>query len=137
MATTDLSITIDDGTTSVVPGPGETELYTVAVTNNGGDVTGASVSVPLPAGVTDAWWVFAGSTGTGNVSGPTDGTGALATTVDLANGDSVFFLFQVDVDPAATGTLVTTATVTPPTGTIDTNTANNTATDTDTLTPTR
>jgi uncharacterized repeat protein (TIGR01451 family) len=133
MATTDLSITIDDGTTSVVPGPGEFEIDTIVVTNNGGDVTGASVSVPVPAGVTGAEWVFVG--GSGNVSGPTNGIGALATTVDLANGDSVEFFFQVDVDPAATGALITTATVTPPTGTIDTNTANNTATDSDTLTP--
>jgi uncharacterized repeat protein (TIGR01451 family) len=135
MPTTDLSIAIDDSTTTVVPGPGETELYTVVVTNNGDAVTGASVSVPVPAGVTAALWDFIG--GTGNVSGgaPTSGSGALATTVDLLNGESVTFLFQVDVDPAATGSLVTTATVTPPAGTTDTNTADNTATDTDTLTP--
>jgi uncharacterized repeat protein (TIGR01451 family) len=79
MATTDLSITIDDTVPTVVPG--ETELYTIVVTNNSGDpVTGASVFVPLPAGVTDALWTFFDSSGTGSVSGPTDGTGALATT---------------------------------------------------------
>jgi uncharacterized repeat protein (TIGR01451 family) len=130
---TDLQVTIDDTTTSVVPGT--SDLYTITVTNNGPDpVTGASVSVPLPAGVTDALWTFAG--GSGNVSGPTDGTGALATTVDLPLvGDSVSFLFQVDVDPSATGTLVTTATVTPPAGTTDTDLTNNSATDTDALTP--
>jgi uncharacterized repeat protein (TIGR01451 family) len=134
MATTDLSITIDDGVTTVVPGPGETELYTVVVTNNGVDpVTGASVSVPLPAGVTSALWDFVG--GSGSVSGPLSGTDALATTVDLANGENVIFLFQVDVDPSATGALVTTATVTPPAGTDDPDPTNNTATDTDTLTP--
>jgi uncharacterized repeat protein (TIGR01451 family) len=136
MATTDLSITIDDGTTSVVPGPGETELYTVVVTNNGVDpVTGASISVPLPAGVASALWDFVGGSGSVSVGAPTSGTDALATTVDLANGENVIFFFQVDVDPSATGALVTTATVTAPIGTDDPDLNNNTATDTDTLTP--
>ena len=134
MATTDLSITIDDGTTSVVPGPGETELYTVVVTNNGVDpVTGASISVPLPAGVASALWDFVGGSGSVSVGAPTSGTDALATTVDLANGENVIFFFQVDVDPSATGALVTTATVTAPIGTDDPDLNNNTATDTDTI----
>src|SRR5438876_7615474 len=136
MATTDLSITIDDGATSVVPGPGETELYTVVVTNNGVDpVTGASISVPLPAGVASALWDFVGGSGSVSVGAPTSGTDALATTVDLANGENVIFFFQVDVDPSATGALVTTATVTAPIGTDDPDLNNTTATDTDTLTP--
>src|SRR5438876_743334 len=136
MATTDLSITIDDGATSVVPGPGETELYTVVVTNNGVDpVTGASISVPLPAGVAPALWDFVGGSGSVSVGAPTSGTDALATTVDLANGENVIFFFQVDVDPSATGALVTTATVTAPIGTDDPDLNNDTATDTDALTP--
>src|SRR5262249_38316761 len=47
----DLSIAKTDGKTSAVPGTNNT--YTITVTNNGpSTVTGASVSDPLPAGVT-------------------------------------------------------------------------------------
>jgi hypothetical protein len=38
------------------------------------------------------------------------------------------------IDPNATGSLINTVTVAPPAGTTDTNLANNTASDTDTLT---
>jgi uncharacterized repeat protein (TIGR01451 family) len=133
---TDLQVTIDDTTTSVVPGTSPSTLYTISVVNNSGDaVTGASVSVPLPAGVTSALWDFVGGSGSVSVGAPTNGTDALATTVDLANGENVIFLFQVDVDPSATGTLVTTATVDPPAGETDPDLTNNSATDTDALTP--
>ena len=63
-------------------------------------VTGASVSDPLPAGVTAATWAFAGQTGGGSVTGPTGGSGALATTVDLPAGATVTFTFTVQVSPA-------------------------------------
>jgi len=55
--------------------------------------------------------------------------------VDLPVNASVTFVFTVQVNPSATGTLVNTATVTPPAGTTDSNPGNNSATDTDTLTP--
>jgi uncharacterized repeat protein (TIGR01451 family) len=135
MATADLTITVDDSTTSVVPGTDDT--YTITVTNNGPDaVTGASVSDLLPAGVTAATWMFTGSTGSGSVSGPPSGSGALATTVDLPQvGDSVTFTFTAAINPSATGTIDNTATVSLPAGTTDTDLTNNSATDTDALTP--
>ena len=116
--------------------PGTSDTYTIVVSNAGpNDVTGASVSNMLPAGVTAAAWALTASNGGGSVSGPTSGSGALATTVDLPSGSSVIFSFNVEIDPSATGTLVNTATVSPPAGTTDPNPGNNTATDTDTLTP--
>jgi uncharacterized repeat protein (TIGR01451 family) len=130
----DLAITKTDGVTSVVPGTPDT--YIIVVSNNGPTaVTGASVADPLPAGVTAATWTATDSSGGGAVSGPASGTGALATTVNLPAGASVTFSFMVQVDPGATGTLANTATVTPPAGVTDTNPANNTASDSDTLTP--
>ena len=130
----DLSITKTDGVTSVVPGTPNT--YTIVVSNHGPSaVTGASVSDPLPAGVTAATWTATASSGGGTVTGPTTGSGALATTVDLPVDATVTFTFTVQVDPSATGSLTNTATVTPPAGVTDTNPANNSATDTDTLTP--
>ena len=87
------------------------------------------MSDPLPVGVTSASWTFVSETGGGMVTGPSSGSGALVTTVDLPVNATVTFSFTATIDPAATGTLVNTATVTPsggtPTG----------GTDTDTLTP--
>ena len=128
----DLAITKTDGNTSVVPGTSDT--YTIVVSNQGPSaVIGASVSDPLPAGVTAATWAATGSSGGGIVSGPTSGTGALATTVDLPVNASVTYEFTVQVSPSATGSLTNTATVSPPAGVTDANPANNTASDTDTI----
>jgi uncharacterized repeat protein (TIGR01451 family) len=130
----DLAITKTDGVMSVVPGTSTT--YTIVVSNAGPSaVTGASVVDPLPPGVTGGSWAFGGATGGGAVTGPTGGSGALATTVDLPVNAHVTFTFTVQIDPAATGTLANTATVTPPIGVTDPNPGNNDATDTDTLTP--
>jgi uncharacterized repeat protein (TIGR01451 family) len=130
----DLSVTMTDGRTTVVPSTSDT--YTIVVSNAGpNDVTGANVSDMLPAGVTSATWALTASNGGGSVSGPTSGSGALATTVDLPSGSSVIFSFNVEVNPLATGALVNTATISPPAGTTDPNPGNNSATDTDTLAP--
>src|SRR4029077_19638710 len=98
-------------------------------------VSGATVSDPLPAGVTTATWTVTAGSGGGTVSGPLSGTGALATTVNLPVNASVTFTFTVQIDPSATGSLTNTATVTPPAGVTDPNPANNSATDSDSLTP--
>ncbi len=130
----DLAVTKTDGKTSAVPGTSTT--YTITVSNAGpDDVTGASVSDPLPAGVTGGNWTFVSASGGGTVSGPSSGSGALANTVNLPVNASVTFSFTVQVSPSATGTLTNTATVTPPAGVTDTNPTNNSATDTDSLTP--
>jgi uncharacterized repeat protein (TIGR01451 family) len=130
----DLAITKTDGATTAVQGAGAT--YTIVVSNTGPSaVTGASVSDPLPAGVIGATWAATGFTGGGSVSGPANGSGALATTVDLPVNASVTFTFTPTIDPGATGTISNTATVSPPAGVTDTDPGNNGATDSDTLTP--
>src|SRR2546428_13630631 len=76
------TLSIDDVKTSVVPGTNDT--YFIVVSNTGpSPVTGASVSDPLPAGVTAASWTFTGSTNGGSVTGPQNGSRALATPVNL------------------------------------------------------
>src|SRR5262249_25392568 len=130
----DLAITKDDGKTAAVPGTSDT--YTIVVSNNGPSaVTGASVSDPLPVGVTAATWTATASSGRGTAPGATEGGGALATTVDLPVNASVTFTFTVTIDPSATGTLANTATVAPPPGVTDPNPGNDSATDTNNLTP--
>jgi len=122
-AQNDVSVTKTDGTTTAVPGTSTT--YTIVVSNAGPTAaTNVSVSDPLPAGVTSATW-----TGTNGSSG----TGAISDTIaTLPSGGSVTYNLTVQISPAATGTLVNTVTVT---AANDTNPTNNTATDTDTLTP--
>jgi hypothetical protein len=55
--------------------------------------------------------------------------------LSLATGESATITLSGTIDPAATGSLTNTVTVAPPNGVTDNNAANNTATDTDTLTP--
>jgi uncharacterized repeat protein (TIGR01451 family) len=132
LTTADLAITKTDGKDEVVPGTPTT--YTLVVSNAGPSaVSGASVSDPPPAGATGGNLAFAGATGGGSVTGPASGSGPLVTTVDLRVGASVTFTFTVAIDPAATGALVNTATVTPPAGVTDPNPADKRDSDRDTL----
>ena len=123
----DLSITKTDGQTSAVPGTNIT--YTVVVTNNGPSaVVDAVVTDILPPGATFV-----------SVTGPAaydaGASTVRSTTVTLAPGESVTYLVTVAIDPNLTGSLSNTATVSPPSGVTDPNPGNNSATDTDTLTP--
>ncbi len=128
-AEADLAITKDDGAPEAPIGG--TVVYAVTVTNAGPlDATGATVTDTFPADLTCSWTCDA--TGGGScTAGPTSGD--LTDTVDLPAGDSLTYTAICDVSGAASGTLINTATVTPPGGVPDPNLANNSATDTDTL----
>src|SRR5262249_48434815 len=98
---TGLSLTKDDGQTTAVPG---TSTPSPIGAGNAGPstATGATLSDPLPAGVSSASWTFVSQTGGGSVTGPSSGSGALTTTVDLPVGATVTFRFTVQIDPTAT-----------------------------------
>src|SRR4029077_16110822 len=99
--------------------------YTIVVSNTGpSTATNVAVSDPLPAGVASFSW--SGNAHT-NVSGPLSDTIA-----SLASGGSVTYTVVAAISPAATGSLANTVTVT---AANDTNNANNSSTDTDTLNP--
>jgi uncharacterized repeat protein (TIGR01451 family) len=118
-----LSITKVDnaGGSSITPStgnilPGQTLTYTVVVSNTGtGNVTGASVTDPIPADISSDSWT---ATQTGGASGysPT-GTGSISDTVSLPAGSSITYVITGFVGDAATGSLTNTATVTPAAGT--------------------
>ncbi|RYG69226.1 DUF11 domain-containing protein, partial [bacterium] len=124
-ATTDLAITITNGVNSVTPGTNTT--YTIAVKNNG-PTTVDSVNVVdnFPATLGNPVWTP--STGTYN-AGTGDWTG-----LTLASGQTVTLTLVAKVAPLALVNVVNTVIVSPPSGVGDSNTANNTASDTDTLT---
>jgi uncharacterized repeat protein (TIGR01451 family) len=130
LATVDLAITKTDGTSNYTPGANLS--YTIAVTNNGPSaITGAQITDPLPAGITTASWTCGATSGA--ACGAPNGVGAINTTANLPVGGTVVYVLTVSVPPGFTGDLVNTASVAPPAGVQDTNTANNSATDTDTF----
>ncbi len=124
----DLGVTITDGTTSYMPGGSTT--YTVVVTNIGPSAAnGATVSLPLPTGVTSGAWT---AVTTGGATAGTSGSGAINDTVSVPVGGMITYTFVAQISPSTTGSLTANAAVTAASGTTDTNLSNNTASDTDT-----
>jgi len=130
-ASSDLKVTVTDSKTTVAAGQKDT--YTIKVTNAGpSSVTGATVVDNFPAIFTAVTFT---ATATNGASGFTaSGTGNINNTVTLPASSSVTYKAIGKVSPSAGGTLSNTATVTPPSGANDPNSANNSATDTDTIT---
>jgi uncharacterized repeat protein (TIGR01451 family) len=131
--TGDLSILKTDGKVSAIPGTPET--YTILVTNPGpSDVVGAIINDTFPAALLNPTWTVSYSVGS---SGPLLGVGNISgVLVNLLAGGTATFTVSGTIDPLATGTLVNTATVTPPEGFTDPNPGNNTSTDETALVPT-
>jgi len=128
--TADLSITVSDGLTTVLPGGAVS--YAIAVSNAGPiGVAGAPVNDTVPAALTNVSWTCAPAA----LCGAASGTGNISTTVTLGVGASATFTLNGTVAANATpGALTNTATVAVPAGgTTDPNPANNSATDTDAI----
>ena len=123
-ATTDLSVTVTDGKTTVAPG--DIDTYTITVTNNGPDTLS---SLTLIEAVALSSPIF-GPPSAGSFN-PL--TGAW-TGLSLATGQTVSLTLSGVVNPSATGSLTNIVAVAPPAGTTDINPANNAASDTDTVT---
>ncbi|WP_170113214.1 beta strand repeat-containing protein [Ahniella affigens] len=128
-ASADLSITKTDGVTNVTAGGNTT--YTIVASNAGpSSVTGATVADTFPASLTCTWTC----TGAGGGTCTASGSGNLSDSVDLPSGGSVTYTAVCALAANATGTLTNTATVAAPGSVTDPNPANNSATDTDTIT---
>ena len=129
----DLSITKSNGQASYVPGTSVT--YTIVVTNSGpSTATGVSIADVLPATITGvtASCVSAGVANCG--SNGTSGNNVSFTNASIYPGAGHQLTITVTgtISPDTTGSLANTATVTRGAGAIEPNTANNSATDTDT-----
>ncbi len=101
------SVTSATGTVN----PGSQIAYTVVATNAGtSDVTGATIADPLPDALTGTTYT---ATATGGATGFTSsGSGSIDdVAVDMPAGSTVTYTVVATVDPAATGTLSNTATV--------------------------
>ncbi len=126
----DLSITKTDGVAAVVPGTSTT--YTITVANSGpSTVLGAAINDVMPAEIVAANWSCTAAGGA--TCATTNGSGDVSLLASLPAGGSVTIAVVADIDPAATGFVVNSATVAAPVGAIDTNPANDVATDSDAL----
>ena len=126
----ELAITKTDGVASVNAGGSAT--YTIVATNSGPSaVVGATVADTAPAALTFSAWACVASVGS---SCPASGSGNISASVNLLSGGTATFTVDATVAGNATGSIVNTATVATPAGVTDPNLANNTATDTDTVT---
>jgi uncharacterized repeat protein (TIGR01451 family) len=129
---TDLAIVMDDWVMEVVPGTAVS--YLMVVTNAGpSEAMGATVTDVFPPELLGCSWTCEDFSGALCTAGPV--AGDIDDAVDLPVGGRLEYTADCMVDPAATGDLVNTATVTTPPGVADTNPLNNIATDLDTLTP--
>lgn len=129
----DLSITNTDGATTELPGTDVTYTVTAANAAGASTVTGATVTDTFPQALTNCSFTCVGSNGG---TCPASGNGNINSAVTLPGGASATFTATCSLSAAATGSLVNTASIAVPAGVNDTNPGNNSATDTDTLTPT-
>jgi uncharacterized repeat protein (TIGR01451 family) len=130
-ASADLSITKTDGVTSVTPGGSTT--YTITASNAGTSAANpATVTDTFPAACTSVSYT---STATGGATGNTaSGTGNINdAALNLPSGSTVTYTATCSIDPAATGSLTNTATIS--SAVTDPVPANNSATDTDSFAP--
>lgn len=126
-----LSITKTDGVTSVYQGGPVS--YTIVVTNNTAAyaVTG-TVSDAVPASVTGVTWTCTASGGSSCAAASGAGN-AINTSATLLPNGTATYVVSGTLSNTAAGTLINTATVATPSFLPDTNTANNSATDSDAI----
>ena len=128
----DVSVTKTDGVTEVTPG--NTVNYQIVVSNAGPDgVIGAELADLVPvilAGVTYTATPFGGASGF-----TASGSGSINDLLDLPAGSSVTYDLSGTLPFNASGILTNTATVTPPLGITDLTADDDSATDSDTITP--
>ena len=130
----DLGVTKTNGVTQVVPGASVT--YTITVTNFGlGDAVGAVVTDTFPIDLTGVTWTCSGQTGPPtSTCSASSGAGDISIGADLQPGSSITIVATGTLSASASGSLVNTASA-HPVGIVDPIAGNNSATDTDVVTP--
>ena len=109
-----------------------TNTYTITVTNLGpSNVSGVVISDSFPASFTNVTYT---ATQTGGATGfIASGSGNINDTVNIPAAAKVVYKATGRISASATGSISDTAIVASPSGVPDPNTANNSATDTDTF----
>ena len=126
----DLKVTVTDGKTAAVPGA--KNAYTIVVTNAGpSNIAGAVIQDHFPSTFTGV--TFTATQGGGATGFASSGNGDVDQTVAMPSGSHITYKATGTISASATSSISNTATVSIPTGVIDPNIGNNTATDMDTL----
>lgn len=126
----DLAVTVDDGQAEAVPG--ETVTYEAVVSNLGpGEAPDATVAIDFSSLLTAVLWTCLPS---GTATCTASGSGDIDDTVTLGAGETLTYVAVGSINPGATGSLTTTASVVNPVGDDPAPTSNSDA-DTDTLRP--
>ena len=123
----DLSIVKSNGVSEVVAGT--SVIYTITVANVGPSCSSSAlVTDVVPAELLGPDWTCLATGGGACVAA---GAGSLSEIVAVPPGAEVVFTLIGDLDPAATGVLVNTATVATEAGVVDSNPGDNSSTDSD------
>lgn len=126
----DLAVSTTDGVTWY--SPGGTVTYTIRVSNNGPqDVLGAVFVDTIPSQIANWQWSCLADLGAICTAGPSTIVTNYTDTVSIPSGKGITYTVVANINPAATGNLVNTATITSPGSIPDLVLANNSATDTD------
>jgi uncharacterized repeat protein (TIGR01451 family) len=124
-------VTKTDSQATAVPGSPLT--YQITVTSAGpSSANAATVTDTVAGALSGVTWTCAATAGS---SCPANGAGSIGHNVNLAPGGVLSYVLTGTVDASATGTLANTVTVAAPAGVGDPLPGNDSATDTDTLTP--
>lgn len=132
--TTDLSVTKTNNQSFVIPGAPTT--YVIEVRNGGpNDAFGVEVKDLMPPGFIQLSksWTCAATPGSTCAVG--NATGDINTTVNVLKDGIVTFNLTATLDPSLTGAVTNTVQLTIPAGAVDSDPINNTASDTDPITP--
>ncbi len=125
--TADLSVTKSDGRTAVQPG--DVVTYTIAARNNGpSDAPLVRITDSFPEALRNVQYTRQMPDGS-----ITTGTGAIDDGLPLAAGAEIVYRVTGTIDAAAAGNVINRVDVTPAESVSDPNTANNSATDVDTV----
>ena len=127
-----LGITKTDGAASVTPGTSTT--YTIVASNAGPKAVAGANGRRQPAGGHDVHQLDLRRS-VGSSCGNASGSGPINEFVSLLNAGTATYTVSAAIAPGATGTIANTVTITVPATVVDPTPANNTASDTDTLTP--
>jgi uncharacterized repeat protein (TIGR01451 family) len=125
-----LSITKTDNATTVYRGGPVS--YTIVVTNNGSYSVTGTVTDVVPASITGVTWTCVASPGS-SCAAPSGSGSNINTSATLEAGDTATYTVSGTVSAAASGTLTNQASVAVPPWLTDSNPANNTASDSDTI----
>ncbi|MBC7945306.1 MAG: DUF11 domain-containing protein [Burkholderiales bacterium] len=127
----DLAITKTDGRTFIPAG--STQTYTIVATNNGGYAVTGTLTDTVPASITGVTWTCTAPAGSSCTAAAGSGN-AINTSATLAAGGQATYTITGTVSSTASGVLSNTANFAPPSFLTDSNPANNSVTDTTTIT---